>query len=320
MSLGGWLGVLKVLDGIDNPEMCFPRCVLTVGNFDGVHRGHQRILERAREIADRREAPVVALTFEPHPLSVLQPGQGPQRLTTPDMKLDLLRAAGIAFTVVAHSTPEFLHLPAERFIEDILVSRFHPTDWVEGRNFGFGRGRQGDVHTLARFAPRHGYQVHVIDPVQATLADGAHQRVSSSLVRELLLNGRVHLAAEALGRPYLIRGKVVSGAGRGRSLGVPTANLAVEAQLVPGEGVYAGRVAVMGREFRSAVSIGTTPTFAGQARQIEAHLLDFDGDLYSQTLELRFLHRLRSQRPFDSPRALLEQIRADIERTRQENA
>ncbi len=293
------------------------RTVLTIGNFDGVHRGHVAIAAAARRYADARGLPVVALTFEPHPLEILRPGAGPQRLGTPEEKLAALHAAGIDRTVVVESTPEFLNIAADAFVRDVVMTRFRPVHIVEGHNFGFGQGRSGDVETLRKFGAEFGYTVEVVPPVQQRMPDGTEERVSSSLIRKLLLAGEVALASAALGRPYALAGEVVTGSRRGRMLGFPTANVAVRDVLIPADGVYAGIAEFSGGKWRAAVSIGRALTFDEDVRQIEAHLLDFDGDLYDQALTLRLVRRLRGQRKFASGDELMEQIARDVAEVRQ---
>jgi riboflavin kinase/FMN adenylyltransferase len=288
-------------------------CVLTIGNFDGVHRGHAAIGARARELADREDVPLIALTFEPHPLEVLRSGQGPRRLTTPEQKLAALHALGFDRTVVIPSTPDFLAISADDFVRDVIVTRFLPLHVVEGRNFGYGRGRQGSVDTLREAGRQLGFEVHVVEPVQQQLADGTDERVSSSLIRQLLIEGQVEIANQALGRSYELTGEVVTGNRRGRLLGFPTANVAVNDVLVPADGVYAAAAHVHGRTWKAAVSIGRTPTFGGEERQIEAHLLEFDGDLYDQAMTLHMLRRLRDQRKFASQEELVKQLESDVQ-------
>jgi riboflavin kinase/FMN adenylyltransferase len=311
---------LKIINGLDAGKRVTERSVLTVGNFDGVHRGHQKIAAVAREHAREAGIPTVALTFEPHPLNIVRPEMAPQRLTSPEQKLAYLRDAGFDLVVVARSAPEFLSQPPEVFIRDIIVGCFHPRHIVEGGNFGFGKGRRGNVETLRQFASEFGYHVHVVDPVQQRLADGSMERVSSSLIRGMLGDGQVSLAAGALGREYALRGTVVEGAKRGRPLGFPTANLDSPDQMIPADGVYTAMVDVEDGSYRGAISIGTTPTFDGQVRKVEAHLIDFDGDLYGRTITIRFRRWLRGQRKFASKEELMGQIAADVREAGQEVA
>lgn len=302
---------MKVIHGLGEGTPGGRRVVLTVGNFDGVHRGHQRIIAVARELAAHAGVEVWALTFEPHPLAIITPDRPPQRLTTADQKLDYLQAAGVDVVVVAESTPDLLSQPAEVFLRDI-VKRFAPTYFVEGRNFGFGKGRRGNVETLKEFADELGYRVEVVDPVMQSIGEGQSERVSSSLIRKLLLEGHVETAAAALGRGYALSGVVVRGAGRGEQLGFPTANLGHVAQLVPADGVYAGRALIDGETLACAISIGTTPTFGESARQIEAFLLGFYRDIYDRPLTIEFVTWIREQRRFAGREELMDRISQDV--------
>ena len=308
---------MKLIHGLPDQHAAVAPSVLTIGNFDGVHRGHRRIIAAARASARADNLPVVALTFEPHPLSILRPDRAPDRLSLPEHKYTALADAGVDVTVVLDSTAGILGVPAEAFILDEIVPRLRPRCIVEGENFGFGKDRSGDVATLQRLAPAGGYATRVVEPVRMRLPDGSEQRISSSLVRRLLLDGAVAAARDALGRAYTLTGTVQGGAGRGRTLGFPTANVVATHTLIPVDGVYAG-VAEWGAMTRTAaISIGPTPTFDGATRQVEAHLLDFTGDLYDQTVELHFHEFLRGQRRFASKDELVAQITADVARTRE---
>lgn len=290
--------------------------VVSIGNFDGLHRGHRRILSVAQDHARRLSVPVVAVTFEPHPLTVIAPSRAPKRLTNVAQKLALLGTAGVNVAVVLESTPALLGLEAEAFLRDVVVGRFRPSMIVEGRNFGFGKGRRGDIETLSDLADRFGYSLDIVEPVTVALDGGEPQRVSSSLIRKLVTEGRMEHAAAALGRNYELVGIVERGAGRGRKLGFPTINIRAAAQLIPAHGVYAGRSCVDGTDYRCAVNIGAAPTFESSEPLVEAHLLDFSGDVYGRELVVALSHRLRGQRRFDSPDELARQIRADVEAVR----
>lgn len=300
-----------VVHGIDNFSAPSHGSVLTVGNFDGVHRAHRALIAHARTLADAK-TPVIVLTFEPHPLAIVGPKKSPPRLTLPEDKLRLLDSAGADIVVVARSEPSLLAIEAEAFVRDVLVRRFRPLHLVEGPSFGFGRNRKGDPALLARLAPTMGFTLHIVEPVTVKLADGSSAMVSSSMVRKLLAERNVTAAAECLARPYELVGPVVHGDGRGRTIGFPTANLDPADQLIPGDGVYAGRTSVNGVAHACAVNVGPAPTFAAAARRVEAHLLDFDGDLYGRVLRLEFLSLLRDQRRFESADALKDQLRDDV--------
>lgn len=322
---------MKVFHGLGSPGSTLPASSLTIGNFDGVHRGHQQIIAQTALLAANVGVPTVVLTFEPHPLDIVAPQRAPACLTPLAEKLDQLAAAGADVTVVARADRTLLSLTPEQFAER-LVERLHPRHIVEGASFGFGRGRAGTTETLRKLGPVHGFKVFVVDPVRLQVDAETTVEISSSLIRRLLSEGRVHAAALCLGRPYALAGKVVAGAKRGASLGFPTANLAVSGRLIPGNGVYAGTARLTadsptaGGQWPAAVSIGTTPTFAGPGEQIErrveAHLLDAaaDTDLRGRELRLEFGTWLREQEKFDSPDALRAQITRDVEAVRRYSA
>jgi len=298
---------------------------VTIGNYDGVHRGHQAIISRARiaaETASPGPVPSVVLTFEPHPLTVIAPAKAPPRLTPLPEKLDRLAAAGADVVVVAEANRDLLGSSPQRFIEG-LVARLHPVHVVEGASFRFGRGRSGSPATLQELGHRYGFEVSIVEAVCVQVAPNEKVEVSSSIIRRFVASGEIDRAAACLGRRYALIGTVVGGIGRGRELGFPTANVAVPDQLVPGDGVYAGFAEVapepIGRSTRrpAAISIGTTPTFGETGlRRIEAHLLDCRGDLYGRAIRLEFGRRLRGQERFDSPAGLTTQIERDVEAVR----
>jgi len=290
--------------------------VLTIGNFDGVHRGHQAILTAGRKRADEGDTQLVALTFDPHPLAVLTPGHVPPLLTPLDEKLHWLECAGVDRAVVAESRPALLSLSAEEFIADVIAARFRPKTVVEGASFAFGRKRQGNVRMLSTASPKYGFDVEVVEPTRVALGGHPDMMISSSLIRQLLQSGTVDQAGVCLGRPYALLGRVERGAGRGLALGFPTANIRVQNQLIPAEGVYAGRVWLEGRPLAAAVSIGRNFTFDAGDLIVEAHLLDFSGGLYDQPIRLELIEWIRQQQRFDSPKSLGEQIERDVARTR----
>lgn len=303
----------ECIEGLENFPPSLTGCVLTIGNFDGVHLGHQRILRTARTLADQAGTRVVAMTFEPPPDLVLHPADVPQRITPPDEKLRLLRACGADTVVRIASTRDFLSTTAQEFIEQVILGRFAPSHMVEGPNFFFGRGRAGNVQLLAQVGR---FQMHVVEPVMMELADGL-QRVSSSLVRSLIAAGDVSAAHRCLGRPFTLMGPVVRGQGRGRTLSFPTANIEPGNQIVPCDGIYAGQALVEDQAFTAAISIGVNPTVGPVPRAIEAFLVDATCDLYGRRIAVRFLDRLRDQQKFDSVETLRAQIEKDVERVRQ---
>ncbi len=289
------------------------RNILTVGSFDGVHLGHRALIDAARRQADRTGGSVIALVFERHPLATLRPEDAPPPLTLPETRRELLRAAGVDQIVGLDPTPELLSLDPQAFIER-MVQAHHPAVWIEGPDFRFGRDRAGNLDVLRDLGKAHGFDVQVIDPVETVLHDLSQVPVRSSLIRWLVLQGRVADAAKCLGRPYAVRGVVVRGEQRGRTIGFPTANLDTGAVLLPADGVYAGVVEHDGRPIAAAISLGTKPTFAGHDRAFEAHLIDFDGDLYGETLEVTVTRFVRDQVAFASREALIEQMHRDVAR------
>src|SRR4051812_22220732 len=304
---------LRVLDGLQGLSALPAGAVVSVGNFDGVHLGHARILSTARRLKQESGASAVVLvTFEPHPNTVLRPEAAPPRLTPPALKQSLLAAGGADVLVNLPPSQEVLNLSAEQFWQ-ILRDQVRPSHMVEGSSFNFGKDRRGTIGRLAEWAGASSVRLHVIDPVSVPLLDLTVAPVSSSLIRWLLSNGRVRDAAICLGRPYALQGTVVKGYQRGKSIGVPTANLDCGEQHVPEDGVYAARCTAGGKAYATALSIGTMPTFgADLKRQVEAHLIGFDGDLYGQALRVEVIDWLRGQKKFKSVDALKAQLKQDV--------
>ena len=265
---------------------------LAIGNFDGVHLGHQRLLARARELAAGR--PVVAMTFDRHPMAVLNPRQAPQVMTPTPLRTQLLGQAGADVVVILPTTRELLALEPEPFVRQIVVERVRPRAVVEGPDFGFGRGRAGDIDTLRQFGQQFGFEVAVVEPVVRSLP-GHHEpvAVSSTLIRRLIAGGAMEPATACLGRPYRLVGAPVSGAGRGRRIGLPTVNVDVGEQLLPMEGIYAGFAHWPKGTRPAAINIGPAPTFGVTQVVVEAHLLDFSGELAAERIELDLIRRLR---------------------------
>lgn len=309
----------------------FSGVVLTIGNFDGVHRGHRALLEAGLRRAAAAGTKLVVMTFDPHPAVVLTPDRIPATLTPLDQKLRLFEEAGVGAVVVAPSRPELFSIPPDEFITGTLVRLFSPRAIVEGDSFRYGQHRLGNTHTLRSAGQLYGFEVEIVPPVRINLGGSPDSVISSSLIRHLVSSGTVSQAAICLGRPYGLVGRVERGAGRGRTLGFPTANLAVESQLIPAEGVYAGQVTLLkeamtatappnraasmqsgANPVAAAVSIGNTPTFSGDQVLVEAYLLDFDGDLYGRRLRIDFLDWLRPQMKFASVPALRTQIELDV--------
>ena len=295
------------------------RAVLTIGNFDGLHCGHRAILETVRERSAALGGTAVVYTFDPHPRKILQPDEAPGMLVTLDQKLELLEAAGMDLVVLERFDAEFARTPPERFVKVCIHERIRPIEVYVGYDFHFGRDREGSMRLLTEMAPHLGFSVTVIPEVTVGERD-----VNSTRIRVLLAEGEVGEAAVLLGRPYAVRGRVVKGEQRGRTLGFPTLNLAAESEVLPAHGVYAGRVRFLeegapaaGERFDAVINVGRRPTFAAEDPALaEAHLLDFDGDAYGRRVEIVFEHRLREERRFPGPDALREQIARDVEEGR----
>jgi riboflavin kinase/FMN adenylyltransferase len=286
---------------------------VTVGNFDGVHRGHQALLSRLRARADAAGAPALAITFDPHPAMLLRPDEAPVPLVWPEREVALLLEAGATEVGVFRTGPWLLGLSAREFFDRVIREQIGARGLVEGPNFAFGHDRRGTVEILRGWCADAGIPFEV---VEGTRIDG--ELVSSSRIRRALVAGAVEEATRLMGRPHRIRGDVGRGAGRGAGLGFPTANLVAIDTLIPADGVYAARAFVDGREpsFPAACNIGPNPTFGEQARKVEAHLIGFSGDLYHRRVELDFLERLRDTRRFSGVEELLRQVREDLEATR----
>ncbi len=301
---------MKVLFGLENPPPATPFPVITIGAFDGIHRGHQRLLTRVREIAAERGGAGVLLTFEPHPQRVIAPGTAPPLLTTREEKLPLLQEYELDAVVILPFNREVSELGAEDFVRSILVGRLGVKFLVLGHDHAFGQGRRGREGLLRELAPELGFELEVVDAVRDN-----GKAITSTLIRRLLEVGDVGQAAAMLGRPYQLSGLVVRGDGRGRRLGFPTANLAVstEEKCIPGNGIYAVGVGVRGGTVTGACSIGRRPTFGSGARTIEVHLIDFEDDIYGDRLEVSFHTRLRDEVAFSDPKALIGQMERDVE-------
>ena len=281
---------------------------ITVGTFDGVHRGHWAVLSRLREVADAEGLCSVLVTFDPHPLKILRPEAAPRLLTTSNEKKEILALSGLDYAVFLSFTRSLsLYLP-EEFIRQVLMERFGLRYLVVGYDHGFGRGRSGDVETIAAIGKRLGFNVEVVGPV---LMNG--EKISSSRLRRAVETGDVERAARGLGRPYALSGVVVHGEGRGRTLGFATANVSTTQgdKLLPREGIYAVRAALRSFQGPGLLHLGPRPTFRGSPPSIELHLLDFEGDVYGELVRVEFLTRLRGVRPFASAAELVEQMKWD---------
>lgn len=287
--------------------------VITVGTFDGVHRGHRMVLAALCRAAAERGALSMVVTFDPHPLRIVRPEAAPPLLTTPQEKIEILAQTEVQRVALLRFTPELAAYPPRRFVEEILLDRLGMAHLVIGYDHGFGRGRSGDVDTLRDIGHELGFGVEVIPPVHA---DG--EPVSSSLIRRALAVGDTATANAALGRSYALTGTVVRGAGQGRRLGFPTANLDVSHpdKLIPHEGIYAVRATTREHFADGVLHLGPRPTFAGLPPSVELHLFDFDQDLYGERVRVDFIARIRDIARFDSVDGLIRAMEADCDAAR----
>ena len=283
--------------------------VITVGTFDGVHRGHQDVLSRVVERANATARPSIVVTFDPHPLVIVNPAAAPPLLSTFHEKLEVITQAGITYVAVVPFTPSLASMGAEEFVDHVLRERFAMSELFVGHDHGFGRGRMGDTDVLRTLGGSRGFAVHVLEPIHT--ANG--QAISSTAIRRAVAGGDLARAADALGRPYSVMGKVIRGDRRGRLLGYPTLNLDAPPlqKLLPPDGVYAVRVQTPIGAFGGMLNLGPRPTFGDAARRIETHVFDADHDWYGAPIRLDFVSRLRETRAFSGMEALTAQLGRD---------
>lgn len=295
----------------------FPRGVrdpvLALGTFDGLHLGHRQVIGGAVARARALGGAAVAVTFEPHPLEVLRPSAGPVLLTTIDERLVLFEQIGVDVALVLPFDLEFSRMPAEVWLDEVLMKRLAAREIFAGTSYTFGHRREGTTSRLAEWGRAHDIPVHLIPAVR-----GSGEPVSSSRIRTALREGLVDEAARLLGRWYTLRTRVITGSGRGRTIGFPTANLEIPPRKVlPGRGVYATVAEAGGRRYGGATNVGYRPTFGGTQLVVETHLLEFQGNLVGETVTLSFVQQIRPERTFPGPEALVRQIRTDVERVRE---
>ena len=284
---------------------------LTIGNFDGVHRGHAVIIDRLKKFAAELNGPAVVFTFDPHPVRLLRPEQTPPPLTWTNRKADLLSELGVDVVVAYPTNRELLELTYQQFFQAIVLDELNARAMVEGPNFFFGKGREGNTEKLRELCSANAVKLEIVTPMLES-----DDFISSSRIRNLIIEGDVDLARKLLTNPYRIRGMVTHGAARGTKIGFPTANLDAIDTLIPAMGVYAGRTFVGGRSHWSAIHIGPNPTFGEDFPKVESHLLNYEGSIYGETIEIEFISRLRNICQFDNVEALKAQLNDDIESTR----
>ncbi len=304
---------MDVIRGIEEIPPHLRCAVVTIGNFDGIHLGHQLIIRRLVEEARRENCPAVVISFDPHPKMVLHPERRPFYLITSlEEKIHLLAGLDVDAFILVPFSLEYARTTAEEFVRGVLAERLHIRKIIIGHDYTFGRGKEGNEAFLSTFGKRLGFDVEVMNAVRVGVTT-----VSSTRIREALLAGEVRLAASLLGRPYNLGGRVVPGQRRGVRLGFPTANIHPDKELVPARGVYAVHVLLEGIRRQGALSIGINPTFTDGKRSIEVHILDFHEAIYDKALDMLFIERLRDEIRFANPEELIAQIDRDIVRVRE---
>jgi len=298
---------MKIFHGTENANIA-RGTVLTLGVFDGLHLGHQKVIRTVVERAKQIGAVSTVITFDPHPRAILYPESAPPLLQTLDQRLAVFEILGVQQTIVINFNKEFASIEAEDFLRKIVHERLQAREVYLGKGFAFGKDRRGNIELLREISSELGF---FADEVPEVTLRG--QRISSSRIRELLLNGKVNLARRMLGRPYGVEGEVIKGDGRGRQIGFPTANLYTHNRVIPKNGVYATAILIEGRWRKSITNIGTRPTFHKSSDVlIETHVFDFDSELYGNVLRVRFLHRIRDEKKFASIEDLRNQILRDV--------
>lgn len=285
--------------------------VLSIGNFDGVHTGHRVLLKKLKEKSQKYAVPSVVFTFAPHPLEILRPDRFPPKLTQVERKAELLADCGIDFLFAFPTQANLLEMTYSEFFEEFIRDQLRTRAIVEGPNFFFGKNREGNVERLTDLCNENG-----IDFEAVQIIEDNETPISSSIIRKLLQNGEIRKANEMLSVPYQIEGVVVEGDQRGRQLGFPTANLQQIGTLIPGDGVFAGRVMIDGKSIKCGINVGSNPTFDVAERKVEVHLLDTEVDLYGQTLRVDFMNKIRDVKKFASAEDLRNQIQFDIDQIR----
>jgi len=303
---------MKIIVDLKDLEGPLRNPVLTIGNFDGVHKGHLALFEKVKERANAIGGQSAVMTFEPHPIRVMKPGNGPPLITPTKQKLDLMGNSGVDVIFCIPFTHQFAAISAQDFVQDILLDKIGIKEIVVGYDYTFGHERQGNVSLLRSMGDELGFRVHVVGPLHVN-----HTLVSSTSIRKLVQEGDLSEAKKLLGRDYQISGTVIKGANRGgRLLGFPTANLNLIDELIPNRGVYAVSVIMDAKTHNGVANIGYNPTFGNNALSVETHLLDFSEDILGKTIKINFLQRLRDEKTFNTINELSDQIAQDIQQAR----
>jgi riboflavin kinase / FMN adenylyltransferase len=298
---------MEIFRHIEEPKLSASRTVVTLGNFDGVHLGHQALIRHTVEEGKRLGVPSVVLTFEPHPLKLLAPARAPKLILLHKDKMRLFQSFGVDIVVIQNFDESFAALEAPDFVRSFLVERLRSKKLWVGRDLRFGKGRKGTVENLVQWGTRYDFEVGTVEPIVVD-----QERVSSSRIRQLVEEGRVEEATPLLGRYHFVSGKVVSGHRRGRELGFPTANIASRNEVLPQDGIYATLLQIGEESLSSVSSVGVNPTFGPAARTIERFVLNFDRSIYGESVRLSFVKRIREEKKFDSVEQLISQMRGDV--------
>ncbi len=307
---------MQIIQGIENIERPFENAVITIGNFDGVHLGHQALFHEVIEKADEIGGTSVAMTFEPHPIRVITGNGGPPLITLYEQKAELISRSGLDALICIPFTKDFAAITAKDFVEKILIRTIGMKAMVVGGDYSFGKNREGNLDYLRSRTDDLGFELIVADWIQPPL--NGFERVSSTRIREYVTEGRMEDARKMLGRSYQIRGEVEKGRNRGgRLLGIPTANIKLVDELAPKTGVYAVTVETDGETYKGVANIGFSPTFDDHIYTVEVHILDFDKNIYGKKIRVNFIERIRDERRFEGLSELTAQIRRDIEAARQ---
>lgn len=302
---------MERIEGIEKVKHPYKNAVVTIGNFDGVHKGHQTLINEIIKKAAAIDGTAIAITFEPHPIRVLKKNNHPPLITRYDQKVELLSQSGLDVLICIPFTKKFASITAKEFIEDILINRIGMKAIVIGKDYAFGKNREGNIDFLKKYATAFGFEVIVPDWIQAS--GSQPDRISSTRIRELVMNGAVEEVVDLLGRNYQIRGKVETGRNRGgKLLGFPTANIKLHDELSPKLGVYAVTVECLGKKFKGVANIGYSPTFDDNEFTVEVHLLDFTENIYDEKIRVNFIERIRDEKKFADISELKEQINQDI--------